>query len=137
MALLSLKRNRIVDYEPSSLGLRACRFERALMSDGLTEGGVLTCRCPDGREWSLTVGMSWDALGVLRSEMTRCGVYEADETILRCVLRHWGAQEFSRRLIERVELPSEGLVLHDLGGPTSCQPRRLLQACGLLLPDAA
>ncbi len=107
MALLSLKRNRIVDYEPSSLGLRACRFERALMSDGLTEGGVLTCRCPDGREWSLTVGMSWDALGVLRSEMTRCGVYEADETILRCVLRHWGAQEFSRRLIERVELPSE------------------------------
>ena len=136
MALLSLKRNRSLDSAPS-LGLRACRFERALMSDGLTEGGLLTCRCPDGREWSLTVAMTWDALGVLRDAMTRCDVYEPDETILRCVLRHWGVQEFSSRLMEGVELPSEDLVLRELGGPTSCQPRRLLQACGLLLPDAA
>ncbi len=136
MALLSLKRYRSVEPQPL-LNLRVCQFERTLMSGGLIEGGLLTCRCPEGREWSLMVGMSWDVLGVLRSETARFGVYEPDETILRCVLRHWGSEEFSRRLAEGVELPAEGLVLADLGGPSICRPRHLLQACGLLPPDAA
>ena len=86
MALLSLKRYRSVEPE-CSLNLRVCRFERAVISGGLIGGGVLTCRCLDGRAWSLKVGMSWDALGVLRGEMARGGVYEPDETLLRCSLR--------------------------------------------------
>jgi hypothetical protein len=136
MALLSLKRYRSVDPE-RTLNLRACGFKRTLMRGGLVEGGVLTCRCPDGREWSLTVGMSWDVLGVLRGELERCGVHEADETILREVLRFWGIEEFSQRLIAGADLPSEGLILDELGGPAGCRSGRLLQACGLLPPDAA
>jgi hypothetical protein len=136
MALLSLKRYRSEDPK-RTLNLRACGFERTLMRGGLVEGGVLTCRCPDGREWSLTVGMSRDVLGVLRGELERCGVHEADETILRDVPRYWGIEEFSQRLITGADLPSEGLILEELGGPASCRPRRLLQACGVLPPDAA
>jgi hypothetical protein len=136
MALLSLKKRSSV--EPvRRIDLRACTFERSLLSGGLVEGGVLTCRCPDGREWSLTVGMTWDVLGVLRGELARAGTYEADETILRDVLRCWGIEEFTRRLCEGIDLPSEGLVLRDLGGPVSSRPRRLLQASGLLPPHAA
>jgi len=136
MALLSLRRHPSAEAE-RPLALRACRFERALISGGLLEGGVLICRCPDGREWSLTVAMTWDALGVLRGELARAGVYEADDTILRCVLRYWGIEEFTRRLIDGVGLPSEGLVLADLGGPASSRPRWLLQVCGLLPANAA
>lgn len=136
MALLMLKRPRSGEPE-RKIDLRACAFERAVMPDPLTEGGVLTCRCPNGREWSLRVAMTWDVLGVLRGELARGGIYEADDIILRCVLRHWGVEEFARRLRDGVELPSEGLVLADLGGPSSCRPRHLLQACGLLPADAA
>jgi hypothetical protein len=135
MALLILKRPR--NQEPRSINLKACAFERVVMPEPLVAGGLLTCRCPDGREWSLRVGMTWDVLGVLRGELARGGVYEGDDAILRCVLRHWGVEEFTRRLQEGVELASEGLVLDDIGGPASCRPRHLLQACGLLPADAA
>ena len=136
MALLSLRKHSSV--EPiRRVDLRAYSFERTLLSGGLVEGGVLTCRCPDGREWSLTVGMTWDVLGVLRDELARSGTYEADETILRDVLRCWAIEEFTRRLYDGVDLPAEGLVLRDLGGPTSSRPRRLLESSGLLPPRAA
>jgi hypothetical protein len=136
MALLSLKRFQAeAAVQPPKL--QACQFERAVIRGGLLEGGVLTCRCEDGRQWSLQVAMTWDALASLRAELARHGLAESDDAIVRGVLRYWSVEEFSRRLTEGAALPSEELVLGSLGGPASSQPRRLLQASGLLPDDAA
>ena len=138
MAIMSL--SRFHNGEPGAaapIQLRACRFERTLLRVGVAEGGVLTCVQPDGRERELRVSMTWDVLAELRAELTRHGACESDDVIIRYVLRHWGVEEFKRRLAAGVCLPEEGLVLDCLGGPCSSQPRRLLQACGLLLPNAA
>jgi len=76
--------------------------------------------------------MTWDVLAQLRGELVRAGAPQPDDTIIRCVLRHWGSQELTRRLRGGVLLPAEGLVLASLGGPAGNGARRLLVACGLL-----
>jgi hypothetical protein len=81
--------------------------------------------------------MSWDALACLRWELTRYGGEPSDADILRRVLTYWGVEEYGRRLARGDPLPAEGLVLTLTGGPGSCEPRRLLVACGLLPPMAA
>jgi hypothetical protein len=136
VALLSLRRFQ-VEEPRESLNLRACQFERTVLNGGLREGGVLTCLCQDGREWSLRVAMTWDALASLRAELVRHGVLACDDVIIRSVLRNWGVKEFSRRLSNGGVLPSQELVLGSLGGPASSLPRRLLQASGLLPGEAA
>jgi hypothetical protein len=120
----------------ATVNIRACRFDRTLIRGGLAEGGILTC-FESGRERQLHVSMTWDVLAELRAELSRHGVHECDDTIVRHVLREWGIEEFKRRLSEGVCLPEEGLLLDSLGGPCSSRPRRLLQACGLLPPNAA
>jgi hypothetical protein len=138
MSIISLSRFR--SPEPVSaprLCLRVCRFERTLIHGGTLEGGVLTCIDPTGHEHVLRLSMTWDVLAVLRSELTSHFSYECDDTIVRAVLRYWGVEEFKQRLSDGVALPREGLVLDSLGGPCSSQPRRLLQASGLLPCDAA
>jgi hypothetical protein len=136
MAIFSRKRFQREESR-DALNLRACHFERTVLSGGLRVGGVLTCRCPDGREWVPHVAMTWDVLAALRAELTRNGVVACDEVIVRRVMRYWGAEEFGRRLTEGTVLPSEELVLGSLGGPASSLPRQLLQASGLLPDDAA
>lgn len=137
MAIVSLSRFRSEEApRVAPVNIRACRFERTLIRGGVAEGGVLTC-IESGHERLLHVSMTWDVLAELRGELARHGVHECDDTIVRHVLRYWGVEEFKRRLSEGVCLPEEGLVLDCLGGPCSSRPRRLLQACGLLPPDAA
>jgi hypothetical protein len=138
MAIMSMSRFR--SGEPAAaapINLRVCRFERTLLRGGVAEGGVLTCVQPDGRERELHVSMTWDVLAELRAELRRHDVSESDDVIIRYVLRHWGIEEFKRRLAAGACLPDEGLVLDCLGGPCSSQPRRLLEACVLLHADAA
>jgi hypothetical protein len=141
MAILSLSPNRGRRDAASALtlaALRACRFERAVLRGGLLEGGVLTCKRSDGRERSVVVAMTWDALATLRSELAKRGVYEPDDVIVRAVLRCWGEEQLRQRLRSGVFLPARELVLDSLGGPLSTEPRRLLEAAGLLVrPDAA
>jgi hypothetical protein len=104
---------------------------------GLFEGGILSCVDSSGRQRNLRVSMSWEVLAELRAELSRRGAGACDDVIVRSVLRYWGAQEFERRLNEGACLPEEGLVLETMGGPCSSQPRLLLEACGLVPPDAA
>ena len=137
MAIMSLSRFRGAEpVQPAMVSIRVCRFERTLIRGGLAEGGVLTC-IESGRERLLHASMTWDALAQLRAELTRHGVVESDDVIVRCVLQHWGIEEFKRRLSAGACLPHEGLVLDSLGGPCSGRPRLLLQACGLLPPESA
>ena len=137
MAIMSLSRFRGAEpVQAAMVSIRVCRFERTLIRGSLAEGGVLTC-IENGRERLLHVAMTWDALAQLRVELTRNGFVESDDVIVRCVLQHWGVEEFKQRLSAGACLPQEGLVLDCLGGPCSSRPRRLLQACGLLPPDAA
>jgi hypothetical protein len=137
MSIISLSRFRSVEpLSAPEVNIRACRFERTLIRGGLAEGGSLTC-IEAGRERTLQVALTWDALAQLRAEMTRSGQFVPDDIIVCRVLRYWGIEEFKRRLATGVCLPQEGLVLQDLGGPSSVRPRHLLQACGLLTPGAA
>ncbi len=138
MTIMSLSRFRSGEVlQTATVSIRACRFERTLLRGGLAEGGVLTCIESGGRERQLHVSMTWDVLAELRGELARHGAYECDDAIVRSVLRYWGVEEFKERLSEGVYLAEEGLVLDCLGGPCSSRPRRLLQASGLLPPDAA
>ena len=134
MAILSLSLHRTPRAVPPPVAfdLRACCFERAVLRAALMEGGVLTCVQADGRKRQLNVARTWDVLAQLRAELARAGAPQPDDTIIRCVLRHWGAQELMRRLRSGVLLPAEGLVLDTLGGPAGSESRRLLVASGLL-----
>jgi hypothetical protein len=137
MAILSLNRFLGSAAAASPVVLRACRFERSVLTGGLTEGGWLTCLEGHGREVVLRVAMRWEALAQLRAELLRRGVRLSDDQIIRGVLRYWGLEEYKRRLSGGAPLPEGGLVLESLGGPSSSRPRQLLQACGLLPLDAA
>jgi hypothetical protein len=137
MSIISLSRFRSLEpLRAPEVNVRACRFERTLIRGSLAEGGVLTC-IVSGRERTLQVALSWDALAQLRAELTHQGAFVPDDIIVSRILRHWGVEEFKRRLAAGACLPQEGLTLQDLGGPCSARPRSLLQACGLLTPGAA
>lgn len=117
---------------PAALDLRACSFERRLLPAPCREGGILTCVHADGRRREVEVALTWDVLAQLRAELANAGYPRPDDVIIRCVLRHWGAQELARRIRGGVLLLEEGLLLDSLGGPAGSGARRLLVASGLL-----
>jgi hypothetical protein len=104
---------------------------------GTYVGGILTLAYAQDTARTLKVCMTWDALDRLRTELARSKIEAGDATILRRVLTSWGVAEYSRRILDGAPLPAEALVLTLAGGPESCEPRRLLLACGLLPPSPA
>jgi hypothetical protein len=103
---------------------------------GTQVGGVLNLLYGD-QQRTVKVAMSWDALDCLRRELVRHGVAAGDATVLHRVLTFWGVEEYGRRLQDGSWMAGDRLVLCFGCGPAGAEPRRLLQRCGLLPPDAA
>lgn len=118
--------------ERPAVKIVSCHFERSSLYGLPLEGGILTCVHDDGRESQLHVAITWSALAELRNELARAGSAAEDACIIRAVLPRWGIVEFTDRVREGRQLPGEDLILDSLGGPTSNQARRLLEAAGLL-----
>jgi hypothetical protein len=133
--LLSRRREEALALRPPVTGerLRALKFERTGRPGGyaLGEWGVVTLSQGD-LDLRLRAGMTWEALAVLRGELSRLGMPAPDEVIVCRVLRCWVSEQASGYLSRGAHLPVEGLVLRLEGGPLSLEPRRLLKDAGLL-----
>jgi hypothetical protein len=133
--LLSRRREEALAVRPPLAGerLRALKFERTGPLGGypLVEWGVVTLS-QGALELRLRAGMTWEALAVLRGELSRLGVAAPDEVIMCRVLRCWVSEQAQGYLSRGAHLPVEGLVLRLEGGPLSLEPRRLLKEAGLL-----
>ncbi len=133
-----------ISFRPGSGSGGALRFDRPgavtfrpASSSGTRVGGELSLAHDDGPARTLKVWMTWDALDRLRTELSRHDAGAGDATILHRVLACWGVEQYVRCLRAGTPLPDEGLLLTLAGGPASCEPRRLLQASGLLPSSAA
>ncbi len=121
---------------PPEPGVVVLGFERVRSSQPLRESGVLICLV-NGMVRTAPVAITWEALACLRSELRAAGVDASDAQVVGRVLRVWGQEQIERSLQTIRQMPLGEIVLDFVGGPTSPQPRRLLQRTRLLPPDAS
>ncbi len=107
-------------------------FERVCCRDrGLVAGGRLDYLHGMTRS-SVFVGLTWDALALLRAELAGFGIELADVVIVSRCLRRWGAEQVRACARDRRTPPLDGLILGFDCGPASRAPRELLERAALL-----